>query len=296
MINTERLHAGQGISPPHYKGADDGRTEENKTARFAKDHAVFKDESCHFPLLKGLGLLLLAGAVTAAIILTAPFSFHFIPMAIAGVTIAIPVLNITLKGLVYEVSLIFTRCSAGKERWMHVVHETETENGKGKLYLGGIPLHNYDHVEDFKSRGIKEVVSLVEPFEQQSKTLGGSPVSHADWEDAGIRQTLIPTSDFNPVPAEKLVQAVDLIHSALSRGENVYVHCKAGRGRSATAVICYLLQYQREEIGLSKEGEIDLAAVEHAIRYVKNTRQRINLNSRQQQAVADYFEFLKKSV
>lgn len=292
MINMEGVSSGSTL----YAASNhaEHKTVDSKTARYAREHAVFKDEACHFPLLKSLGLLLLIGALTATILLTAPFSFHFIPMAIAGVIIAVPILNINFKGLVYETSLIFTRLSAGQERWMHVVHETESVNGKGKLYLGGIPLHNYDHVEDFKKKNIKEVVSLIEPFEQQSITFGGSPVSHADWEEAGIHQTLIPTSDFNPVPAEKLEQAVALIHDTLSKGENVYVHCKAGRGRSATAVICYLLQYQREEIGLSKDGAIDSAAVLHAIAYVKNTREHINLNSRQQQAVLDYFEYLKK--
>ena len=27
-----------------------------------------------------------------------------------------------------------------------------------------------------------------------------------------------------------------------ARGESVYVHCKAGKGRSATAVVCYLIK------------------------------------------------------
>ncbi|CRX38882.1 dual specificity protein phosphatase family protein [Estrella lausannensis] len=293
MINIEGLRP----TSAFYAAENDTAevTTESKTARFAKEHPVFKDEACHFPLLKGLGLLLLIGALSATLVLTAPFSLHFIPLAIAGVIIAIPILNINFKGLVYETSLIFTRLSAGQQGWMHVVHETESAHGKGKLYLGGIPLHNYDHVEDFKSKNITEVVSLIEPFEQQSITFGGTPVSHADWEEAGIEQTLIPTSDFNPVPAEKLQQAVALIHDTLARGENVYVHCKAGRGRSATAVICYLLQYQREEIGLTKGAAVDSHAVAHAIAYVKTTRERINLNSRQQQAVLDYFEFLKKS-
>ena len=270
-------------------------TEESKTAQFAKEHPVFKDKSCHYPLLKGLGLLLLMGALTATILLTAPFSFYFVPMALSGVLIAVPVLNITFKGLVYETSLIFTRLSSGKEKWMHVVHETQTSKGKGQLYLGGLPINDYDHVEEFKRKKITQVVSLVEPFEQQSKTWGGTPVSHAEWEEAGILQTLIPTEDFDPVPAKKLKQAVNLIHTTLERGENVYVHCKAGRGRSATAVICYLLQHQKEEIGLAKDAPIDMNAVQSAIAYVKATRERINLNSRQQQAVVDYFDYLKKS-
>ena len=37
---------------------------------------------------------------------------------------------------------------------------------------------------------------------------------------------------------------VDFIHRHVTQGGSVYVHCKAGRARSATVVLCYLVAYK----------------------------------------------------
>lgn len=39
-------------------------------------------------------------------------------------------------------------------------------------------------------------------------------------------------------------QAVDFIHRNASSGKVTYIHCKAGRGRSTTIVLCYLVKYK----------------------------------------------------
>jgi atypical dual specificity phosphatase len=36
-------------------------------------------------------------------------------------------------------------------------------------------------------------------------------------------------------------RAVDFIHRNASCGRMTYIHCKAGRGRSTTIVLCYLV-------------------------------------------------------
>jgi len=40
-------------------------------------------------------------------------------------------------------------------------------------------------------------------------------------------------------------QAVDFIHRNASSGKVTYIHCKAGRGRSTTIVLCYLVKYKK---------------------------------------------------
>lgn len=57
----------------------------------------------------------------------------------------------------------------------------------------------------------------------------------------GIRQLRIGTVDFTPPSLEAVEQAVAFIDDHASRGESVYVHCKAGRARSATVVLCWLM-------------------------------------------------------
>jgi atypical dual specificity phosphatase len=64
----------------------------------------------------------------------------------------------------------------------------------------------------------------------------------AAYQAAGIRQLHIPTIDFHPPLLNDILQAVEFIDDHVARGEGVYVHCKAGRGRSATVVLCWLIK------------------------------------------------------
>jgi atypical dual specificity phosphatase len=63
----------------------------------------------------------------------------------------------------------------------------------------------------------------------------------AAYQAAGIHQLHIPTVDFQPPRLEDILRAVDFIDDHVGRGQRVYVHCKAGRGRSATVVMCWLM-------------------------------------------------------
>jgi atypical dual specificity phosphatase len=58
------------------------------------------------------------------------------------------------------------------------------------------------------------------------------------YQAAGIRQLHIPTIDFHPPVFDDILRAIEFIDDHVARGERVYVHCKAGRGRSATVVLC----------------------------------------------------------
>jgi atypical dual specificity phosphatase len=249
---------------------------QDKTAAFAQNHPVFSADTCYYPLLKGLGLALLLGLAIVTIILTNPVGLYFIPILVLGTIALLPFAKEGFKKLLFEISLIWTRITAGKDNWMHRIHEG--------LYLGGIPLNDYGHVQVFKAMNISKIVSLVEAFEQNSKTFGGTPVSHKQWEEAGIEQILLETPDFSAPSKECLKAAVKEIREARASGKNVYVHCKAGRGRSATAFICYLLEYV-----LPRSGPIGMDEVEVAIRYVQNIRSQIHLGASQKQAVIDYF-------
>lgn len=71
------------------------------------------------------------------------------------------------------------------------------------------------------------------------------------WEKAGVKFLQLPTTDIFETPSqEKLKRGVEFIngfvHCCSSPPSNtpkpsVYVHCKAGRTRSATLVACYLM-------------------------------------------------------
>ena len=52
----------------------------------------------------------------------------------------------------------------------------------------------------------------------------------------------MPTIDFTHPSYEDVCQAVEFIELSVAQGKTVYVHCKAGRARSATVAICWLMK------------------------------------------------------
>ncbi|WAR04945.1 PTPM1-like protein [Mya arenaria] len=65
-----------------------------------------------------------------------------------------------------------------------------------------------------------------------------------EWAAVGVTQLKVPTVDFTASPShEKICRAVDfMIKYRNEQLGSVYVHCKAGRTRSATVVACYLVK------------------------------------------------------
>ncbi|KAF8102671.1 hypothetical protein N665_0197s0033 [Sinapis alba] len=101
------------------------------------------------------------------------------------------------------------------------------------LLMGAVPFRK--DVPRLKQLGVGGVITLNEPFE----TLVPSSLYNA-YE---MEHLVIPTRDylFAPLIAD-ITRAVDFIHKNALLGKTTYVHCKAGRGRSTTVVLCYLLQ------------------------------------------------------
>ncbi|KFP58012.1 Phosphatidylglycerophosphatase and protein-tyrosine phosphatase 1, partial [Cariama cristata] len=67
--------------------------------------------------------------------------------------------------------------------------------------------------------------------------------SAQEWETMGVEQLRLSTVDLTGVPTlENLHKGVEFILKHRACGNSVYVHCKAGRSRSATVVAAYLIQ------------------------------------------------------
>ncbi|CAH8384311.1 unnamed protein product [Eruca vesicaria subsp. sativa] len=97
------------------------------------------------------------------------------------------------------------------------------------------------------------------------------------WKSYCIDHLVIATRDYCFAPSmEAICQAVDFIHSNASLGKTTYVHCKAGRGRSTTVVICYLVQHKN----MTPEAAYD---------YVRSIRPRVKLATTQWKAVLEYY-------
>ncbi len=79
----------------------------------------------------------------------------------------------------------------------------------------------------------------------------------------GIDHLHLPTSDFQLPSLDLIEKGVAFIEKNLNDKKMVYVHCKAGRGRSATVVLCWLLSKgnimakQAQEILLQKRPHVN---------------------------------------
>lgn len=134
------------------------------------------------------------------------------------------------------------------------------------LLLGAVPFPK--DVPHLKQLGVGAVITLNEPYE----TLVPPSLYHAH----GIDHLVIPTRDYLFAPSfADISQAVQFIHQNATCGKITYVHCKAGRGRSTTIVLCYLVEYKH----------MTPAA---ALEYVRSRRPRVLLAPSQWKAVQDY--------
>ncbi|KAF5734396.1 putative dual specificity protein phosphatase DSP8 [Tripterygium wilfordii] len=149
-------------------------------------------------------------------------------------------------------------------RWWDRVHEF--------VLLGAVPFPT--DVPRLKELGVHGVITLNEPYE----TLVPTSLYRA----YDIDHLVIPTRDYCFAPSlSDICKAVDFIHKNESSGQLTYVHCKAGRGRSTTIVLCYLVQHQQ----MTPEG---------AYQYVRSIRPRVLLASSQWQAVQEYYHLKVK--
>lgn len=98
------------------------------------------------------------------------------------------------------------------------------------VIIGALPMA-WD-VQRLKELGVTGVVNTCEEY--------AGPVRN--YRRAGIEQLRIPTIDFTHPPLENVEAGVEFIERHVNSGGKIYVHCKAGRGRSATIVMGYLMK------------------------------------------------------
>lgn len=138
------------------------------------------------------------------------------------------------------------------------------------VILGALPWKTIapELIEKEKVAG---VVSMNESYELKRWV-----PSQQEWSKLGVQFLQLPTPDIFHAPSqENLDKGVAFINSFDGTGRSVYVHCKAGRTRSATLVGCYLM---------SKHGWLP----EEAVSLMKSKRKHVLLHSTQWNALRAY--------
>ena len=135
------------------------------------------------------------------------------------------------------------------------------------LLLGARPFAR--DVTKLHSLGVRHVINTCAEY--------AGPVRH--YEAVGIDQLWLPTVDFVPPTLDAIRQAIAYLESA--RGDGVtYVHCKAGRGRSATIALCWLMHQRR-------------IPPEQAIAELRKARPQVPLAIGRRRVVQDYWATLE---
>ncbi|OQR75224.1 protein-tyrosine phosphatase mitochondrial 1 protein-like [Tropilaelaps mercedesae] len=125
-----------------------------------------------------------------------------------------------------------------------------------------------------ETENVKSVISMNEDFELKWFTPGVD-----GWHKLGVSFLQLPTQDIFAAPENaKLREGVDFINQMRRMVPNgsIYVHCKAGRTRSATLVGCYLM----ERHGYRPED---------CVNAIKNKRKHVFLNQPQWEALHTHF-------
>ncbi|KAE8794009.1 Protein-tyrosine phosphatase mitochondrial 1-like protein [Hordeum vulgare] len=140
------------------------------------------------------------------------------------------------------------------------------------VLLGAVPFPS--DVPRLHALGVTAVVTLTEPYERLVPT--------SLYKQHEMENLVLPTTDYLYAPSQDdLRRATAFIHGKEAGGGLTYVHCKAGRARSATLVMCYLVRYK------------GMTAVE-AYDKVRSCRPRVSLAPAQWQAVRDFDDFYRR--
>ncbi|XP_063231155.1 phosphatidylglycerophosphatase and protein-tyrosine phosphatase 1 [Bacillus rossius redtenbacheri] len=149
-------------------------------------------------------------------------------------------------------------------RWYDRIDET--------VILGALPFRSMTN-KLLNEENVKAVVSMNEDYELNFLANGGK-----QWARHGVQFLQLSTTDIFETPdQDKLRRGVEFMERFQGSRASVYVHCKAGRTRSATLVGCYLM---------SKHGWTPAEAVE----FMRARRPHILLHSKQWRALEIFFK------
>jgi atypical dual specificity phosphatase len=121
-----------------------------------------------------------------------------------------------------------------KGHWMDQIDDT--------VIMGGAPFGFLNFPDELYRRGVRGVVNLCQEYRGP----------RWKYDTLGMTELWLPTTDHFEPSLQQLQDAVNFIQSYAHRGERVYVHCRAGHGRSAAAVLAWMTIKSRGKMSLQE--------------------------------------------
>lgn len=219
---------------------------EEKTAFVAKN--FFKS-----PILRTVGLIL-TGALILGLVANP------IGLAVGGTVL----LSAIVFGIVHRKQIYLEGALLYQSLNKNYSYYTKIDD---HIVLGGLPLANQNHLQELKELGVQVMITLTEPWEDEFQALSADTIPAEVLQDAGMNVFSFPFPDFRAPDPETLEKIADLIDFCVGQKVTVCVRCKAGIGRSATAVAAFYKLYhgkttddaatfvkaQRKEVGLNRK-------------------------------------------
>lgn len=198
------------------------------------------------------------------------------------------------KKLRFSVSHALTKASLFLTKWNAWDRITD------HLYLGIIPTKDMVNGMRNTMTKLKLVVSCLEPFELNGSGIWGlNTAKPNDWLKLGINHHTIIIEDYTgSIETPELYETIKKMHTYISNGLDVYVHCKAGVGRSAMAVLAYLAVYGKISKEENQNTETLAAAdkedaVSHLYQYLRQQRPQVKLRKNHLNKVKEVVEYHK---
>lgn len=185
---------------------------------------------------------ILGSALTFSILtfLTSPPGWLIIAATVSS--FAIPfLLQCSKKGwqrFTFELTTIIRLC---KKKNYHRIFTNKTT--QASIFLGAMPNRLRSTGEELiNQHKVSAVLSLNEPWETEARGLS-FPYTEK-WGQLNAQYKGYEVKDHTLLDIATLHKAADDIHNWIQKEKNVYVHCRAGVGRSAMAVFAYLVKYE----------------------------------------------------
>ena len=100
------------------------------------------------------------------------------------------------------------------------------------VFLGGFP-HSKEVLDQLEKDNVRVLVNTTDrPI---------SSVNNDFLARRNFQEIHIPMTDFARPTASQVMEAVQAVDAAVESGQSVLLHCKAGKGRSATVALCWLV-------------------------------------------------------